>query len=147
MIFQVLFLSLGVVLVDQGTKALVVASLSGRPSVPILPGIFHLTYLRNPGVAFGLFSGYSLPIALVTTAVVVGLLFSSLRRENGNRFIRVALGLIFGGAIGNLIDRIRVGGVIDFLDFRVWPVFNVADTCITLGAILMAFCLLRRRVY
>lgn len=139
-------MSLGVVLVDQGTKALVVHSLAGRPSVPILPGVFHLTYLQNPGVAFGLFSGYSLPIAFVTTAVVVGLLFSSLRREEGSRSIHPALGLIFGGAIGNLIDRVRVGGVIDFLDFRVWPVFNVADSCITVGAVWMAWVLLRRRV-
>ncbi len=122
-----------------------VQSLSGRPSVPILPGIFHLTFLRNPGVAFGLFRGYSLPIALVTTAVVIGLLVSAACREKKVLSVNVALGLIFGGAIGNLIDRVRFGGVIDFLDFRIWPVFNVADSCITIGAVLMAWNLLRRR--
>ena len=122
-----------------------VQALSGSPSVPVLPGIFHLTYLRNPGVAFGLFKGWSLPIALATTALVLGLLASALRRERSSRLVNTAMGLILGGAVGNLIDRVRVGGVIDFLDFRVWPVFNVADTCITLGAILMAWTLLRRR--
>ncbi|MBI3615516.1 MAG: signal peptidase II [Candidatus Omnitrophica bacterium] len=142
---QILLLSLGIILLDQGTKFLVVRTLSGSPSVPILPGVFHLTYLRNPGVAFGLFSGYSFPIALATTAVVVGLLFSAVRGQGSSRWNNLALGLIFGGAVGNLIDRVRVGGVIDFLDFRIWPVFNVADSCITIGAVLIAWNLLRRR--
>lgn len=92
-----------------------------------------------------MFSGYSFPIALATTAVVVGLLFSAVRGQGSSRWNNLALGLIFGGAVGNLIDRVRVGGVIDFLDFRIWPVFNVADSCITIGAVLIAWNLLRRR--
>ena len=141
----VLLLAFGVLLLDQAAKAWAVRALSSVPTVPVIQGVFHLTFLRNPGVAFGLFSGYSLPITLITTGIVISLLWSALKRPQRDRFLTVGLGLIFGGAIGNLIDRVRVGGVIDFLDFRVWPVFNVADTCITVGATLIAWSLLRNR--
>ncbi len=145
MMIRVLLLSFGVVLLDQATKAFMVRSLAGVPTFPVLPGLFHLTLIRNPGVAFGLFSGYSLPVALVTTTIVVMLLWSTLKEKSPDRWLTTGLGLILGGAVGNLIDRARIGGVIDFLDFRIWPVFNVADSCITIGAVLIAWSLLRKK--
>ena len=112
----------------------------------MLPGIFHLTLVENTGVAFGLFRGQGLAVTLATLAVLGGLGASALRsRPQPGRWMHLGLGLILGGAAGNLIDRARLGAVVDFLDFRVWPVFNVADSCITAGAVLVALQLLRRR--
>lgn len=129
------------------TKAIALRALSSVPSLPALPGIFHLTLVRNTGVAFGLLRGCSLPVALVTTGIVLWLLWSASGKGDSRQAggMSVALGLILGGAMGNLLDRIRFGAVIDFLDFRIWPVFNVADTCITIGAVLMAWQMIRRR--
>lgn len=82
----------------------------------------------------------------MTLVVLGGLTVSALREGHlKGRFFRWGLGLVLGGAAGNLLDRFRLGAVIDFLDFRVWPVFNVADSCITIGAVLMGWTLLRRR--
>jgi len=106
-----------------------------------------LTLIRNRGVAFGLLKGHGLLVALGTAGIILMLIGSVLREKSSKESLkmRVSLGLILGGAIGNLIDRLRLGGVVDFLDFRIWPVFNVADSCITIGAALMAWNLLRRR--
>lgn len=132
---------------DQATKAWALAALAGVPTLPVLPGLFHLTLVRNPGVAFGLFKDHSLPVSLGTVGILLGLLWSTFRRAQAgpSSFWMISLGLILGGAFGNLLDRVRVGGVVDFLDFRVWPVFNVADSCITIGAALMIWDLLRKR--
>ncbi len=91
----------------------------------------------NSGVAFGFFQGHGLWITLGTLAILALLFKTTLRPERG-RWAPVCLGLILGGAAGNLVDRLRFGGVVDFLDFRVWPVFNIADSCITVGAVLLA---------
>ena len=139
-------MSFAVIVVDQITKALAVRFLSPIPSLPVIPGIFHLTFLRNAGVAFGLFKDHGFPIIFVTFGIVLTLFWVSLRSRDGESGLMVlCLGLILGGAVGNLIDRIRTGGVIDFLDFRIWPVFNMADSCITIGAVLMTWMLLRSR--
>lgn len=122
---------------DQATKWLALEFLSHVPTVPIIPGIFHLTLVQNSGVAFGLFQGRGLWITLGTLLVLAGLFRTTLRTDRG-RWAPLCLALILGGAVGNLIDRMRFGGVIDFLDFRIWPVFNLADSCITVGAALLA---------
>ena len=144
---QVLWTALPVLAADQITKGLALSSLAGRPSVPVLPGLFHLTLLTNSGVAFGLFRGRGLWVTAVTLVVLAWLFASVLRRgEKTGRRLTFPLGLILGGAAGNLVDRVRFGGVVDFLDFRVWPVFNLADSCITVGTALIAWQLLRRRL-
>lgn len=112
-----------------------VRALSNVPTQPILPNVFHLTLVHNTGVAFGLLKGSGLLVTLGTLGIIVGFCWS--------RLLTLSAGLILGGAIGNLIDRLRVGAVIDFLDFRIWPVFNLADSCITLGAVLMAWQILK----
>ena len=130
-------MALAVLVADQATKWLALEFLSSVSTVPVIPGVFHLTLVRNSGVAFGLFQGYGLWITLGTLAVLAGL-FRATLRPGGSQWAPFCLALILGGAIGNLMDRMRFGGVIDFLDFRIWPVFNLADSCITVGAALLA---------
>ena len=131
---------------DRAAKAAAVRFLSSVPTVPVLPGIFHLTLVRNTGVAFGLLRGHGLLVTGVTLVLLGWLTASAWKRGHlQDRKVPIGLGLIAGGAAGNLLDRVRFGAVIDFLDFRVWPVFNLADSCITIGALLMAWVLWRQR--
>ena len=113
-------------------------------SLAVLPSVFHLTLIRNRGIAFGLFDGFdrilffAISASILVLAVIGHRLWRSLPKNaaqpvSGRGLERAALALILGGAVGNWIDRMRFGAVIDFLDFRIWPVFNVADSAITLG--------------
>mgnify|MGYP006305004031 FL=1 len=137
---------------DQATKWLVQQALVYGESIPVLPPVFNLVRAHNEGVAFGMLSGaggWQIPLLLVvTTGVVIALgvwLARLGRRETGTR---LALALILGGAVGNLIDRARFGHVVDFLDFH-WrevyhyPAFNVADSGITVGAVILIGVLIR----
>jgi signal peptidase II len=126
---------------DRFTKVWAEGSLSGRPPIEVLPGVLHLTYTTNSGGAFGL--GQSAPWLFAgATILVVGIiLVVSTRLERP--LVAVALGLVLGGALGNLTDRAINGSglsgrVTDFIDLRVWPVFNLADTVIVVGAVLIA---------
>lgn len=130
---------------DQATKAAAIVGLSHLPTTPIVPGFFHLTLVLNPGVAFGWFSRCGLWVTAAALAIVGGLLLSLMRRKEPDRDGMIPLALILGGAVGNLVDRLRVGSVVDFLDFRVWPVFNLADSCITVGVILILARILLRK--
>jgi len=131
--------ALTLLLLDQVTKAWALRALTLGQSIPVVPGLFHLTLVKNPGVAFGLFARCG---GLVTAAafVIVGGMVAVALRPPISRAQVLAAGLILGGAIGNVVDRLRFGGVVDFFDFRVWPVFNVADSGITVGTILLAWC-------
>lgn len=134
---------------DQLTKTWALAELMFGVPVPVLPPFFQLTLVKNPGVAFGFMAQAGGFIVAIAATGAVLLLAASLRRDPSGLahqpVVPTALGLILGGAIGNLIDRLRFGGVIDFLDFRVWPVFNVADSGITIGALLMIWAWWRLR--
>ena len=147
-------LALAVVVLDQATKAWVLATFELHETLPVIPGWFHLTYIRNPGAAFGLFSGHAeafrRPFFLVVTAVALAAILAILwRAPRGRPWLLMALGLVFGGAVGNLIDRVRWGEVVDFLDVfwrtHHWPAFNVADSAITVGAALLIAEGFRRR--
>ncbi|MGQ9683327.1 MAG: signal peptidase II [Anaerolineae bacterium] len=136
-----------VVAVDQVTKAAVARSLPLQvPWAPIesLSGVFSLTYVTNTGAAFGLFPQLGNVYVVVALAVVAALLIFYRQFAVTSRLMQVCLGLQVGGAIGNLIDRLRLGYVVDFLDFKFWPVFNVADSCIVVGVVILAFLLLRQ---
>ena len=128
-----------IVLIDQLSKAVLTGALAPYESVEIIPGLFNIVSVRNPGAAFGLFSGYaSIVLSIVSIVAVLVICFLIIRtRETG---LVLALALIGGGAVGNLIDRLRIGEVIDFLDFYVgsfhWPAFNAADSAITVGVII-----------
>jgi signal peptidase II len=133
---------LAVVVLDQATKALIMAKFSMFELQPVIPGLFNLTYLTNTGAAFGMLAGaptiwrqvFFVGVAVVAIGVLV---FSYRQFRNQGRIFAHAIGLIAGGAVGNLIDRLRFGAVVDFLDFyigtRHWPAFNVADAAITIG--------------
>lgn len=141
-------LALGVLGLDQATKWWALSALRFGDTTPVIPGIFHFTLVQNTGVAFGLFARMGGVVVAVAVAIVMALAIASLRPgppDPSSARTWGATSLILGGAIGNLIDRFRFGGVVDFLDFRIWPVFNVADSCITVGAALMAWAWWRQR--
>jgi signal peptidase II len=140
-----------IVVVDQATKYVAVQHLAGAGAVPVT-GFLNLVLVYNPGAAFSFLSdaggwqrGLFIGIALVASAWIVWLL----RRHPGERLFALALALVLAGAVGNLIDRVLVGAVVDFLDFHAfgwhWPAFNVADSAITCGAALLIWDALRPR--
>jgi len=140
------WLSAVTVIVDQAAKALVRAKLPLYESRTVIPGVVDLIHVHNEGVAFGLLNDKSLPFkGWLTTALaalaLVGIGFYARHVRPEERLARIGLSLILGGAIGNLADRLRQSYVIDFMDvyFRGWHfwAFNVADACITIGAILV----------
>jgi len=111
-------------------------------------GILRLTHIHNTGAAFGLFPGQSFALTIVSAVGIALILFWALFMHNrypllANMPNRIALGLVLGGTVGNLIDRIHFGYVIDFIDFRVWPAFNVADSAVIIGVIIIAYSLIR----
>jgi signal peptidase II len=129
---------------DLLTKYLVQQTLTPYDQIPIFGDFFRLTYIHNPGAAFGLHLGpYSRFIFLALAFVALGVLLVMYRHTAAHDRLRLfAIGAISGGALGNVIDRIRSAeGVVDFLDFGIgnlrWPVFNIADTAVTIGAILL----------
>jgi len=126
-------IALLIILIDQLTKLLIVNTMSQNESIPVITNIFHITYVHNFGAAFGLLA-HRTGFFILVTVVLVLLLLAFLRYlPKEQKLLRSALVLLLGGATGNLIDRVRVGYVIDFFDFRVWPVFNVADIAIVFG--------------
>jgi signal peptidase II len=132
----------GVLVLDRLSKAVIEHTLAGRPPIRLIPGVLSLTYTTNSGGAFGL--GRSAPwlfagATIVVTAAIVVFSFRPMRPT-----VAAALGLILGGALGNLADRALNGPgfggpVTDFIDFRVWPIFNLADSAIVIGALLLAY--------
>lgn len=135
-----------VVVADQLSKLWIRSNLLVGQSLFEI-GFFRITHIQNTGAAFGLFRGHSLiltVVALFGVAVLLLYVFFFYRHYPllNNRLSRVALGLVLGGTIGNLIDRLRLGYVTDFIDFTVWPAFNIADSAITVGVIIIAYSLL-----
>ena len=135
-----------VLLLDRLTKWAVASNIALRDSIVVIPGFFHLTRVENPGAAFGLFADSAVQWkigALVSFSVVALIVVTALLWKNSHSLSTTTIGLslILGGAMGNLWDRMMSGRVVDFLDFYVgsyhWPAFNVADTAIVIGAILL----------
>ena len=129
---------------DQLTKLLVTQSFVLYQSKAVIPGIFHLTLIHNKGAAFGILKNQLL-LFIATSVLAILMICSALRDKTPpkSKLYISSLTLILAGALGNLIDRLFFGDVIDFLDFRIWPVFNVADSAITVGAILLGIQLLK----
>ncbi|MBI4436003.1 MAG: signal peptidase II [Candidatus Omnitrophica bacterium] len=125
-----------VFLLDQLSKSFVLRHMSLNQSIPVLPPIFSITLIANTGVAFGLFKEKSDLFVWVGLLVLFWIYQVTRHTPLENRWAKVGVGLISGGALGNLLDRLRHGYVVDFLDFRVWPVFNIADSCIFIGTLL-----------
>jgi signal peptidase II len=132
---------------DRVTKLWAEAALAGRPPIELVPGVLSLNYTTNSGGAFGL--GRSAPWVFAGATVLVSVVIMVVSFRLDRHPLAVALGLILGGALGNLTDRILngpglSGHVTDFIDFQVWPVFNLADTAIVTGAVLLAISSARR---
>ena len=138
MILKILSVSSFVVIVDRLTKYILFRNLSEGESVRVVPGLFHITLVLNSGAAFGLFKGRSVFFTISSVLIIAFICFYIWHGGCKDLLTLTALGLILGGAVGNLIDRVVFGYVIDFLDFRIWPVFNIADASITIGAFILA---------
>ncbi len=145
-----------IVSLDQITKAYIASSMYLHESIPVIPGYFNLTYIRNPGAAFGIMgttsSGFRLIFFFLTSLFAMGLLITIfLRLDSRDWWGQMTIASIFGGAIGNFIDRLQYGEVIDFLDFYIngyhWPAFNVADSAISVGvcSLLVLFAFEKRK--
>ncbi len=143
-----------IVIADQITKAIVLSEMALYNSITVIPGFFSLTHIHNPGGAFGFLAqqdaSIRIGIFIVASMVAIFFIFLFYRQiPQTHPILSAGLALIFGGAIGNLIDRLRFGKVVDFLDFYVgalhWPAFNVADSAITVGvAIFLAHLVFRK---
>lgn len=123
---------------DRLTKIWAISWLMPRGSVPVLP-FFHLTYVENTGAAFGIGFQRNTLFTAVSVSLLAVLFYLMKAWTSKNRWLSAGLVLVAGGALGNLYDRLAFGYVIDFLDFLVWPVFNVADSCVTVGACCLAW--------
>ena len=144
-----------IIIADQITKAVVLAKMALYQSITVIPGFFSLTHIHNPGGAFGFMaqqnSTVRIGIFIVASLAAIVLIFIFYRQiPRTHRLLSAGLALIFGGAIGNLVDRFRFGKVVDFLDFYVgdmhWPAFNVADSAICIGVAIFLFHLVFRKL-
>lgn len=147
-----LLLVAAIIVLDRWTKTLIDARFDVNQSISVIDGFFDITYVRNTGVAFGIFSSISSPMksillsAFTSVAAAIVVVYS-VRSPVRNRLLQLALSLILSGALGNLYDRLTYGYVIDFLELYVgayhWPTFNVADSAITIGVVLLGMEILK----
>lgn len=139
-------LPLAIMLLDQGTKWLVVQRLPLYEDLPLIPGVLSLQHVRNSGAVFGFLSSASIPgkpylFALMSALALVALTYYARTIPSQEKLPRFALSLVIGGAVGNLIDRVRYGYVVDFVKMywegHIWPNYNVADSAISVGLVLL----------
>jgi signal peptidase II len=151
---RLIALVLAIVAADQVSKAVITDSLGLGQSMPLIPGLLHLTLVRNTGMAFGLLAGADIPfkavlVTLLSVAAMGAVTYYALKSPQNERITRIGLTFILGGALGNIIDRVRLGYVVDFVDVFYgdthWPAFNVADTCICIGVGLLLLDSIRKR--
>lgn len=124
---------------DRISKMLITANMFHGESIPLIKGVFHITYVRNSGAAFSILQGKTAFLVAFTVIIIVAALCYMFYKKPKNKLLLLSISLILSGAAGNLIDRIISGSVIDFLDFRLinFPVFNIADCCVVIGAALV----------
>ncbi len=138
---SIFWVCLAILFMDRLSKAIALHSLTYGQSVPVVPNIFHFTLVYNKGAAFGILQNSAFLFVIISLVSIFCILFLVLFKPAKIKsvWMKLALALILSGAIGNLVDRIRFSYVIDFLDFRIWPVFNIADSAITVGAALLGY--------
>jgi len=132
------------IILDQLIKLLIIAKFQLHQSTPLIKNIFHLTYVSNTGAGFGIFHNNNL-LLICISIMIIGLLSYLYNKFPDNKLSKISFALIIGGAIGNLIDRIRIGFVVDYLDFKIWPAFNLADSAITIGAIILIILIIKEK--
>ena len=140
--YAAIITGLGVLALDQLTKQLVSSNMYLGESIPP-EGWVRLTYGVNTGAAFGLFRDHTLTLTVLSVFAIGFLVYFYRMHSQLHPLFRLALGLQLGGAIGNLIDRVRLGSVVDFIDIGPWPIFNVADSAVVVGVALLAFLVFR----
>lgn len=129
----IVLLAAVVVALDQLSKYYIQSHMALGTSIPVIEQIFHITYVLNPGAAFGMLEHKTSFFVAVAFLLVAAVIYCYPRIPREYHLLRFGIGLQVGGAIGNVIDRIQTGYVIDFFDFRIWPVFNIADIAIVCG--------------
>ena len=134
----------GAIGLDQLTKWLAVVNLQGEPSFPLWREVLHFTYVENTGMAFGMMKDHRWVFMVFSTVSIIALLVYLFRFRPENRWMQISMAMIIGGGIGNMIDRIFLGYVVDFIDFRLinFAVFNVADSFVSVGAVLLVIALI-----
>src|SRR3989344_7865268 len=140
-------ISIGLVaaIFDQLTKLFIRKNFQLGESLPLINNTFHLTYVTNTGSAFGLFKNLNWFFMLFSIAVIIAIFYYLRKKiDEKEKFLQLAVGLLLGGTIGNMADRIFYGAVTDFLDFRIWPVFNVADSAVTVSVIILIILLWKK---
>jgi len=134
--YIIIFLTaLIVVLIDQISKYLVRINFELNQSIPIINKIFHLTYITNSGAGFGILQQQKFLLIFISIIVIGFIFYYSNRVKEKEKLLQFLVGFVLGGTIGNLIDRVAYSYVIDFLDFRIWPIFNFADSFVTIGVL------------
>ena len=143
----ILFISVIGIIIDRITKILIVNYLTIHHKIIVIKNFFHITYVKNFGAAWSILSGNKIILICIALIALFFLLASIINQEKVTKFDSVAYGLVVGGIVGNLLDRVVFGYVIDFLDFNIfgynYPVFNIADMLIVIGALLMAISVFR----
>ena len=135
---------IGVWIIDRFLKVLIQTNFIPGETLIVIPKVFHLTFVLNPGAAFGLMAGQTWIFVVTALLVIGGVLYGQFRIPRREMFIRLAIGMIGGGALGNLYDRLVIGRVVDYLDFQIWPyVFNFADSMIVLAVGLLMLLIYR----
>ena len=139
-------------LLDQISKFLIVKNMNLYDTIPVVQNIFHITYIHNTGIVFGMLTGHNFYILIGTVIFVLIFLFSlrkdfaKLYSENKHSLIfRITVSMFVGGALGNIVDRFFRGFVVDFLDLRVWPIFNLADSFICVSFVLFVIYFMKNR--
>lgn len=127
---------------DQAVKSYVSSVMLLGQSYPVIDGIFHITYILNPGAAFGMLANQRWFFILAGIAIIVAFWHYYLWLRQQCSWFRFGCAALLSGAVSNLIDRIRIGMVVDFFDFRIWPIFNIADIAIVLGVASMIYAIL-----
>lgn len=137
---DIVYIIIGIVwfVLDQLTKQWVQASFTLGESLPVIPNVFHLTYILNKGAAFGILANQRLFFLCIVAVLLIALWYFRRYILNGDVWTKLGTTLLVSGALGNGWDRYHLGAVVDFFDFRVWPIFNVADIGICVGVVLLA---------
>ncbi len=143
-IITIFLTGLLIIILDQLTKFFIRKNFHLNESFPIIKNTLHLTYVTNTGSAFSLFQGFNLFFIVFSVIAIIAILYSIQKIKENEKWIQLSVGLLLGGTVGNLADRLALGSVVDFIDFRIWPVFNIADSAITVSVILLIILLWKK---
>lgn len=139
------YLFIGIILFDQIIKRIVSLNMKAGETIPIIQNAFHITYILNPGAAFGILENERVFFIIAGVLVLALGVYLLPKLKKQEKLIRFGSIFLLAGAVGNLIDRIRNGLVIDFIDFRVWPVFNIADIAICSGTFFIIYSVIKSK--